>query len=123
MEPIANGEVAPRRVTARELWREVSVLLDAVQFEGASVLITRHGRTVALLSPASAPDEPDAPPDQDDTSEVALEPLERRLLLAIVERAPARIEVRLIIRKEFAGYRPTAMGARLAARLRAEGPE
>ena len=43
-----------RRVTATELARTLSDLLDAVEHSGESLLVVRQGREVARIEPVSA---------------------------------------------------------------------
>jgi prevent-host-death family protein len=45
-----------RRMSATEAARRFSQLLDAVERRGESVLVVRHGRTVARIGPALAAD-------------------------------------------------------------------
>jgi prevent-host-death family protein len=89
-----------RRVRARDLWRKGAELLDEVELDGHAVLVTRHGRPVAMLGPITDPDlqrpparrrrgVPPAQVDEDqDLSDVDLSPLERKILLELARRAP-----------------------------------
>lgn len=44
-------QTEPRHVGASELRAELSSFLGAVEFAGQSLVVTRHGKPVALLMP------------------------------------------------------------------------
>src|SRR6266404_2896892 len=70
-------------ISARDLSRNVAEVLDAVEMERETLLVTRNGRPVATLTPFSS-----RAPDAGTPLVVVLSPLQGALLLRAAERAP-----------------------------------
>lgn len=54
MVELSDNLISVKRVTATELARTLSDLLDAVEHDGESLLVVRQGREVARIEPVSA---------------------------------------------------------------------
>jgi len=122
-----------RTISARELGRRVADVLDSVELERQTLLVTRNGRPVATLTPLSS-----RPRDGGSPFVVVLTPLDEKILLRVAERAPqlttffddlgdwreighaeGHLELEGLLERDFVGYRITEQGALVAALLQA----
>jgi len=106
-------------------------VLDRVEIERETLLVTRGGRPIATLGPLSS-----RPIDQANPLVVVLSPLEEKMLLRADERAPhgiasfedigewqavsnalSTLELDGLLERDFAGYRITGQGRLVAAIL------
>jgi len=123
----------PQAISARYLGHNVAAVLDRVEMERETLLVTRGGRPVATLLPLSA-----RPLDSQTPLVVVLSPIEERIILKLETRAPhlvasfddlgdwhdvgialSNLEVEGLLEREFAGYRITERGRLVAAILQA----
>ena len=127
-------EIGLQPISARDLGRKVAEVLDRVEVERESLIVTRGGRPIATLRPLSSrPHEGQVP------LVVVLSPLQERILLKAAGRAPQitgsfedlgdhvrdlsravwRLELDGLLERHFAGYMVTERGALVAAVLKA----
>jgi antitoxin (DNA-binding transcriptional repressor) of toxin-antitoxin stability system len=112
--------------------RNLARVLDRVEMERETLLVTRGGRPMATLAPLSA-----RPIDEQTPLVVVLTPMEQRILLKLEERAPhvvasfddvgderevgialSALEMDRLLERHFAGYGITERGRLVAAILR-----
>ena len=122
-----------RTISARELGRRVADVLDSVELERQTLLVTRNGRPVATLTPLSS-----LPRDRGSLLVFVLSPLEEAILLKAAQRAPqvtasfhdlgdwqecaraeSHLELEGLLERDFAGYRVTDQGRLVEAVLQA----
>ncbi len=122
-----------RTVSARDLSRNVAEVLDSVELELQTLLVTRNGRPVATLTPLSS-----LPRDGGGPLVVVLSSIQEAILLKAAQRAPqvtasfhdlgdwqevaraeGHLELEGLLVRDFAGYRITEQGALVAALLQA----
>jgi prevent-host-death family protein len=120
-------------ITARDLSRNVAAVLDRVEMERQTLLVTRGGRPVATLAPLSS-----HPRDEATPLVVVLSPVEEAILVKAAQRAPqvtrsfgdlgntnevdralSTLELEGLLVRELAGYGITEQGALIAALLQA----
>ena len=119
-------------IPARHLSRKIAAVLDRVEIERETLLITRAGRPMATLAPLSLrPIEAGVP------LVVVLSPIHSEILLTLEERAPnglgsfeglgdwrevgsavSDLELDGLLERDFAGYRITERGRLVAALLK-----
>ena len=70
-------------ISARELSRNVASVLDRIEMERQTILVTRAGRPMATLAPLSS-----RPMDGGTPAVVVLSPLGEKIILTLEERPP-----------------------------------
>ena len=115
-------------ISASELSRNTATVLDRVEMERETLLVTRSRRPIGTLAPISS-----RPVDGGTPLVVVLSPAEERILLRAEERAPqvtasfgeepevwkaaGRLEEAGLLERDFAGYGITEQGRLVAAVL------
>jgi len=120
-------------ISARDLSRTVAEVLDRVELERETLIVTRKGRPMATLMPLTS-----RPNDGRTPLVVVLSPIEEAILMMAARRAPqvtasfedlgesrevgralSKLEAEGLLERGFAGYGITEQGALVGALLQA----
>jgi antitoxin (DNA-binding transcriptional repressor) of toxin-antitoxin stability system len=133
----SNREAPTQNVTVTELSRNCAEVIDRVELQGRSLVVIRHRRRVALITPVAG-DMTVSPTAEavavEDLPPIELTAEQHRVLRAIVDAGPGptvpsraaenaarlgaalgRLELKGLIEKRMYGYSATARGRAAAA--------
>lgn len=91
---ISNGPAGA--VTTRELSRNTGRLLDEIRATGKTLLVVRHGRPVASVTPVQPGEVVTLEPPSQEVPDVKLDPLQQRVLAVFSD---GRMEIDGLLRR------------------------
>jgi antitoxin (DNA-binding transcriptional repressor) of toxin-antitoxin stability system len=128
-----------RNVSARDLSRRTSRLLDEIEADGSALVVIRYGRPAAVLVPfedvAARPQLPRIselageitlwPISEEEVADIELDPQQRAILLGVsgctlLHWTPSQIDMQVSERGPGASWELTRKGERVVARLDSE---